>query len=125
MDIRKFTTNSQQALQDAQAVAYEHRHPQVDVLHLLTSLLQQDDSIVLTVLKKMEAPIEEIIRQVNVALKRLPRGMMAAPEGQVHITAQLNYALVFAEKEAKRLGDEFINTEHLLLAILNVDSAGR
>ncbi|MBI5077261.1 ATP-dependent chaperone ClpB [Candidatus Falkowbacteria bacterium] len=125
MDIRKFTTNSQQALQEAQAIAFENKHPQIDVSHLLAALLRQEESIVLTVLKKIEAPIEEIIRQVNLALKRLPKGMAIAPEGQVHVTAQLNYALVFAEKEAKRLGDEFVSTEHLLLAILNVDSAAR
>ncbi|MEK7512469.1 MAG: ATP-dependent chaperone ClpB [Patescibacteria group bacterium] len=122
MDIRKFTTNSQQALQEAQAIAFEFRHGQIDTIHLLTALLRQDESIVLTVLKKLEAPVELIIKQVESALRKLPKGNMEAAHGQVHVTAAMNYVLVNAEKEAKKLGDEFVSTEHLLLSMLVVDS---
>jgi len=88
MDIRKFTTNSQQAMQEAQALAFEYNHPQIDTLHLLYALLQQDESIVLTVLKKIEAPAESIINDVEQALKRLPKGAIKQPQsGQVFITA--------------------------------------
>jgi len=125
MDIRKFTTNSQQAMQEAQALAFEYNHPQIDTLHLLYALLQQDESIVLTVLKKMEAPVENIIRDVETALRRMPKGAVnkQPQSGQVFITAYMNHALVYSEKEALKLGDEFVSTEHLLLALLKVDSA--
>jgi len=123
MDIRKFTTNSQQAMQEAQALAFEYKHPQIDTLHLLSALLQQEESIVLTVLKKIEAPIESIIADVETALRRMPKGAMKQPQsGQVFITAPMNFALVNSEKEAVKLGDEFVSTEHLFLSLLKVDS---
>ncbi len=123
MDIRKFTTNSQQALQEAQALAFEFKHSQIDTLHLLFALLQQDESIVLTVLKKMEIPIEQMIQQARATLTRLPKGPLSGgPNGQVAVTPQMNYCLVNSEKEAKTLGDEFVSTEHLLLSLLKVDS---
>lgn len=124
MDIRKFTTNSQQAMQEAQALAFEYNHPQIDTLHLLTALLQQQESIVLTVLKKIEAPVEQILVDAEEGLKRLPKGQMKEPQaGQVFITASMNFALVNSEKESKRMGDEFISTEHLFLSLLKVESA--
>jgi ATP-dependent Clp protease ATP-binding subunit ClpB len=123
MDIRKFTTNSQQALQEAQALAFEFKHAQIDTLHILSSLLQQDESIVLTILKKLEVPVEQVIEQVDSMLVKFPKGMNNVDAGHVAVTAQMNYVLVASEKEAKKMGDEFISTEHLLLAMLKSDSA--
>ncbi len=122
MDIRKFTNNSQEALQEAQALAFENHNPQIDSLHLLFALLNQEESIVLTVLRKLEMPIEQIIEQVQGAVSRLPKGKMNAPDGQVHVTAPMNYTLINADKESKKMGDEFVSTEHLFLALLKVDS---
>ena len=73
MDIRKFTTNSQQALQSAQALAFEYKHPQIDTIHLLCALLEQEESIVLTVLKKLELPVEQMIQQVRTILNKFPK----------------------------------------------------
>ncbi|KKQ80667.1 MAG: ATP-dependent chaperone ClpB [Parcubacteria group bacterium GW2011_GWC2_38_7] len=76
-----------------------------------------------TVLKKIEAPIESIIADVETALRRMPKGAMKQPQsGQVFITAPMNFALVNSEKEAVKLGDEFVSTEHLFLSLLKVDS---
>jgi ATP-dependent Clp protease ATP-binding subunit ClpB len=123
MDIRKFTTNSQQAMQEAQALAFEYNHPQIDTLHLLSSLLHQEGSIVLTVLKKIEAPIEQILKDVEVAMKKLPTGKAKQPQaGQVFVTASMNFTLVNSEKEVKNFGDEFISTEHLFLSLLKIES---
>ena len=58
-------TNSQQALQQAQALAFEYKHNQIDTIHLLYALLHQDSSVVLTVLKKMEISVEELISMVD------------------------------------------------------------
>ena len=122
MDISKFTTNSQQVLQEAQAKAFEHKHIQVDTIHLLYALLYQKDSIVLTILKKLEIPVDQLIDVVSKTLARLPKGQLDTPAGQVFITPAMNYLLMAAEKESKGLGDEFISTEHLVLSILQVDS---
>ena len=122
MDIRKFTTNSQEALQEAQALAFEYKHAQIDTLHLLSALLQQDESIVLTVLKKMEVPVEQVLAQVASAMRRLPKGNLGLDAQHVAVTPQMNYCLVNSEKEAKKMGDEFVSTEHLLLSLIKVDS---
>ncbi|MBT5338354.1 ATP-dependent chaperone ClpB [Candidatus Falkowbacteria bacterium] len=122
MDIRKFTTNSQQALQEAQAIAFENKHPQIDVVHLLSALLEQKESIVLTVLKKMEVPVEQVSAQAKSILGKIPKGQVVQQAGQVAVTGPMNFVLVNSEREAKNMGDEFVSTEHLLLSILKVDS---
>ncbi len=123
MDIRKFTTNSQQVLQNAQALAYENKNSQIDSIHLLLALLEQDESIVLTVLKKIEVPVEHVISQVYSAMSRIPKGAVNQQGAQVAVTGPMNFVLVNSEKEAKNMGDEFVSTEHLLLSLLKVDSA--
>jgi len=122
MDINKFTIKSQEALQNAQNTAFEFKNPQLDVLHLLYSLLKQKDSIVLTILKKLEKEIEKIINDVESQLKQLPKGQMQGATGQLYVTPALNYVLTNSEKTAENLGDEFISTEHLFLTLLNVES---
>jgi ATP-dependent Clp protease ATP-binding subunit ClpB len=121
MDIQKFTSNSQQAMQEAQALAFEYKHAQVDSLHLLHALLHQDQSIVMTILKKLEVPVEQVSFEVEQKLKTLPKGM-SFEGSHIYVTPQMNYTLVMAEKEAKALGDEFISTEHLFLAIIRIEA---
>jgi ATP-dependent Clp protease ATP-binding subunit ClpB len=122
MDISKFTTNSQQALQEAQAIAFENKHIQVDTIHLLFALLNQKDSMVITILKKLEISVDELYNVIQQTLTRLQKGQMSAAPGQVFITPAMNYLLMAAEKESKNLGDEFISTEHLFLSLLQVES---
>ena len=122
MDINKFTTNSQQALKAAQAIAFEKKHSQIDTLHILAALLAQKDSIVVTILNKLEIPIQEVTQYIEQMFKKLPKGHISSQAGQVFITPEMNYLLVQAEREASKFGDEFISTEHLLLALIVVDS---
>ncbi|MBU1131935.1 ATP-dependent chaperone ClpB [Patescibacteria group bacterium] len=122
MDINKFTTNSQQALQEAQVLAFEYKNLELDPLHLLHALMHQDQSVVLSILKKLEVPIETIISEVEKVLRSLPKSENRNLSAQALITAQMNYVLITAEKESKKLGDEFISTEHLFLSLLKVDS---
>jgi len=125
MDISRFTTNSQKALQDAQAYAFERSHGQVDTIHLLYSLLHQNDSIVLTVLKKMEISTSDVINQTEQILNSQAKGKLSSDPRHVFITPQMNFLLVAAEREAKKMGDEFISTEHLFLALIVVDSVAK
>ena len=123
MDLNKFTTRSQQALQEAQALMYEKNHAQLDIIHLLYSLLMQEDSVVVTIIKKLDADINLIIRKTEEILNQLPIGQVeSAPAGQVMVTPQMNMVVVFAGKIAKELGDDFISTEHLFLALLRTKS---
>lgn len=124
MNINKFTIKSQEALQKAQNKSFEYKNPQLDVLHLLSALLEQKDSIVLTILKKLDKNTEEIIQQVETELRNLPKGEAesAQQKGQLYVSPALNYVLGNAEQVAESLGDEFISTEHLFLTLIQVES---
>ncbi|HUT21896.1 MAG TPA: ATP-dependent chaperone ClpB [Candidatus Bipolaricaulota bacterium] len=122
MNINKFTIKSQEALQNAQNAAFEYKNPQLDVLHLLYALLKQNDSIVLTVIKKLDKNVNAIIASTENALRALPKGQTANEAGQLLVSPAFNYVLGNSEKMAESLGDEFISTEHLFLTLINVDS---
>jgi ATP-dependent Clp protease ATP-binding subunit ClpB len=123
MDPNKFTTKSQQAFQESQAIAYENRQQQLETIHLLSALLNQEDSIVLTILKKLDVDVQSLLHETQMMMKKLPKVFAGQRVGaQVYISPELNIVIVNAEKIAKKLGDEFISTEHLFLALMSIDS---
>ncbi|MCC7175309.1 MAG: ATP-dependent chaperone ClpB [Bryobacterales bacterium] len=118
MDINRFTEKAQQALQAAQSKAARFSHQQIDVEHLLAALLEQDGGLAPAILNKANVRVEELAQQLERELDRLPKvsGPSGAPE-QIYVTGRLNRLLAQAEDEAKRLKDEYISVEHLLLAL--------
>jgi ATP-dependent Clp protease ATP-binding subunit ClpB len=121
MDINKFTFKSQEALRRAQEMALAKNHQQVDVFHLLISLITQDDSLVPLAIKKLGADIDKI---ENVALKEIEKTPKASAGaiGQMYITPFMAQVLDNAEREMAKMGDEFVSMEHLLLSILSIPS---
>ncbi|MFA7466588.1 MAG: Clp protease N-terminal domain-containing protein, partial [Parcubacteria group bacterium] len=118
MDINKFTAKSQEAIRIAQDIAVGKNQQQVDTYHLLSALISQEDSIVFTVLKKIEINLDDFRKEIEEKIDRLPR--IASPtEGQIYITQSVGMALEQAEKEMAKMGDEFVSTEHIFLAVLN------
>src|SRR4051794_7945002 len=118
MDFNRMTEKVQQALQAAQSKAVRLGNQQIDVEHVLASLLEQENGLALSVLLKAGLGAENVHRRVTQELERLPK--VAAPAGapdQIYITGRLNRLFTEAEDEAKRLKDEFISVEHLLLAM--------
>jgi len=118
MDIQKFTLKSQEALQEAQTRAVRYNHLEVDGEHLLLALLEQQDGLVPRLLVRMEVPVEQVRARLEQELDRRPRvsGPGAEP-GKVYLTQRLSRLLVRAEEEAKRLKDEYVSVEHILMAI--------
>ncbi len=120
----RFTIKSQEALAAAARLAEERRNPQVAPAHLLAVLLEQSDGgVVLPVLTKLGAEAPVVRATVNDALDQLPTlggGSAAEPSGP---SSELVAVLRAAEKEAGSLGDQYISTEHLLLA-LSEDKGG-
>jgi ATP-dependent Clp protease ATP-binding subunit ClpB len=119
MDINRFTEKAQEALSAAQGKAIRASHQQVDVEHLLSALLEQERGLAASILTRAGAPVDVLKRRVEQELERLPR--VSSPSGgadQVYITARLNRLLTQAEDEAKRLKDQYLSVEHLLLAML-------
>ncbi|OGL72315.1 ATP-dependent chaperone ClpB [Candidatus Uhrbacteria bacterium RIFCSPHIGHO2_12_FULL_57_11] len=120
MNPQRFTTKSQEAIAAAQEIAHEHREQAVEPLHLLLSLIEQEDSVVRTILEKLEVFPDGLAKNIAMAIDSLSRveGVSGAA-AQVLLTPQLARRLAVAEKIAKRFGDDFVSTEHLFLSILD------
>jgi ATP-dependent Clp protease ATP-binding subunit ClpB len=116
MQIEKFTLKAQEALQEAKAIAEGRNHQQIDVEHLLLALLQQKEGIVMPILQKLGANVDLIVSQVEGELNRIPK-VTGGGAGQVYLSSRLDEIFNAAWKEAERLMDEYLSTEHLLIAI--------
>ncbi|HAH03997.1 TPA: ATP-dependent chaperone ClpB [Candidatus Komeilibacteria bacterium] len=119
----KLTYKTQEAMQQAFQLASEKNHQQIGVVHLLLSLIGQSDSLVVSVLNKLDVPVLELASRLKAELVKIPE-VIGAP-GQVYLSDELNQALNQADKEAGKMKDEFISTEHLLLGIMEVKSAAQ
>jgi ATP-dependent Clp protease ATP-binding subunit ClpB len=117
MDFNRFTEKLQEALRAAQSLATRRGQQQLDVEHLLLALLEQEGGLVPSILLKSGVNLEAVHRRLTQDLDRLPKvsGGAAAME-QIYITSRLQQLLAKAEDEAKRLKDEYISVEHVLLA---------
>ncbi len=118
----KLTLKAQEAVQAAQEAASKRHHQQVDVEHLLLALVEQTDGVVLPLLKKLGTDAARLRDDLEDALNRMPKveGLV-----QTYLAPRLGKLFEQAEQEAERLKDEYISTEHLLIAATEVDGAGR
>ncbi|MBI3279163.1 MAG: ATP-dependent chaperone ClpB [Acidobacteria bacterium] len=127
MDFNRFTEKVQEALPAAETNAVRLNNQQVDVEHLFLALLEQEGGLAPSILAKADLPLEAMHRRFEQEIEKLPKvsGPGGAPE-QIYITGRLQRLLAQAEDEAKRLRDEYISVEHLLLAITgDAGAAGR
>ncbi|CAL9674106.1 Chaperone protein ClpB [Streptomyces sp. enrichment culture] len=124
MDMNRLTQKSQEALQEAQTAAVRMGQTEVDGEHLLLALLDQEDGLIPRLLQQAGKEPEELRAAVGEELSRRPKvtGPGAAP-GQVFVTQRLSRLLDAAEREAKRLKDEYVSVEHLLLALAEEGSS--
>lgn len=122
----EFTYKAQEAMIRAQNSARERKQQQVDSLHLLLSLLTQDDSIVSTLLKNLEVNIDDLRAKCDRAINNIPP-MTAPPQGpgQFYLTQDLAQVLDRGRVEAMELSDDFVSVEHLFLALLAVSSSAQ
>ena len=118
MNLNKLTQRSLEALQSAQSLAIQHNHQQVDQEHLLLALLQQENSLLMQLLRRMGRD-EGVISSLEQALQKIPGVTGTGREAdKVYITPQLDKALVAAEKQAAHMKDDYISVEHLFLGLL-------
>ena len=118
MNISKFTQKSVQAVQDLEKVAYQFGNQEVEEEHLLYALLEQEDSLILKLIEKMEIDKDYFRNSLNQALD----ARVKVSGGELRFGQYLNKALVSAEDEAKAMGDEYVSVEHLFLALLRYPS---
>ncbi|KKS44501.1 MAG: ATP-dependent chaperone ClpB [candidate division CPR1 bacterium GW2011_GWA2_42_17] len=116
----RYTEAAQEAIAQSQRLAVLERHSQVEGLHLLSALLQQEDGIVLAMFERMQIALPLLYRKVEESLQRLPRAFSESET--LAVDAALNKAVLEAERAAKQLKSNFIGPEHLLLGLLTVPS---
>ncbi len=116
MRFDRFTLKAQEAVQEAQNIVLENGQQQLDVEHLMLALLEQPEGVVLSILQKLGANPAAIKRRVFEDIQKRPR-VSGAGAGQLYLTQRFNQVIESAFEEMEELQDEYVSTEHLLLAI--------
>ena len=116
MNFNKFTIKSQEAAQNAQEIASSYGNQSIEPEHLLAALVQDSQGIVIPILQKLGANVNYVKIKVNEVVEKLPK---VQGTSQQHISGELQKIFEQAQKEAENLKDEFVSTEHLLLALLD------
>jgi ATP-dependent Clp protease ATP-binding subunit ClpB len=118
----RFTIKAQEAVAASQRIASESRNTEIAPAHLLLALLEQDDGLVVPVLQKLSADVDAIIARTRTVVDELPK-LSGDAEPEVRPSSELVRTLQRAEKEMATLGDEYISTEHFLLALADSKSS--
>ena len=119
----KFTHKSQEAIINSQVIAQDNGQQHIEALHLLAAMLEQNEGLVKPVLEKLKIDPSIVEEKVWVEIEKLPKVSTGGGiVGMVQGTAEVAMILERAKKEAEKMGDEFVSTEHLLLAIIGVKS---
>lgn len=118
MNINKFTQKSIEAVKRCEKVAYEYGNQQIDQIHFLYSLVTIDESLIKKLLIKMEVEVNVLEYRLQELLSKKPK----VTGGEVYISNDLNKVLIYAEDEAKQMGDAYVSVEHLFLSIIKQPS---
>ena len=118
MNIQKFTQKSVEAVNNLEKTAMEYGNQEIEQEHLLYCLLTQEESLISRLISKMDIDSTLFKEQVEQALNR----RVKVSGGQPYVGQYLNKALISAEDEAKRMGDEYVSVEHLFLSLLDNSS---
>ena len=122
MQFDRYTERAQDALMRSYEILHRYQHSQADTEHLFLALLEQPDGMVRHILDELGAPVDAMRSDLEHILARAPKtggpNMAMAAAGQIYITPRLHRLNQVATEESARLGDEYISTEHLFLAIL-------
>ena len=120
-----FTQKAQEAILKAQSLAQQKGQQQIDALHLLFSLLSQEESVVLVLLRKLGADKDDLKKKTESAINVLPAAAAPQSFGQLYLTQDMAKVLEAARQESIKMGDEFISVEHLFLGILIVTTKSK
>src|SRR5215218_4102651 len=113
MRLERFTLRGQEAIQSAIEAAERNQHQQVEPEHLLFAMLEQPEGVVRPILGKLGANLQVIVNDLEAAIGRLPK----VQGGQQYFSPRTTQVFQAAQKEAEQMQDEYVSTEHLLLAV--------
>lgn len=121
----QFTTKAKEAIKKAHELVIERGQNHVSPLHLLTALILQDESMVASILDRLEIDVILLTDSLIEAIDTGSTSNTVAPSYQIYLTPEMVHVLDFSPKAAANMGDEFISTEHLFLACLEVPSTAK
>ncbi len=122
MNFNKFTIKSQEAVQNAQEIASSYSNQIIEPEHLLAALVQDSEGVVVPLLQKLGANVNYLKIKINEAVEKLPK-VQGSGLGNQNLSPALGRLFESAQQEAQQLKDEYISTEHLLLALLQAQLA--
>lgn len=118
MDTQKLTQKSLEVIKKAQSIAIEHENQQVEQLHILSALLNIEDSLIVQILKRMNVN-ENFKTTVDDEVNKLPRVIGDRKIDSIYITQDTDSVLTDSEKVAEKMKDEYVSVEHLMIALFN------
>lgn len=113
----KLTTKSQEAVASAQEIVSDYRQQQIDTLHLLLALIKQENGIVLSIINKLKVQVNFLETEIETEIEKIAKVETSQITKDIYLTKYLGQVFENSEKEAHKLKDDFISTEHLLLAM--------
>ncbi len=124
MNLNQYTQKSLEAIQSAKNLAISNGHQQMDQVHLLLALLEQQGGLIPQLLRKMDVTVESLDAAAQAELRKLPSVKVSRDADRFYISADLDATLQRAEQEANSMHDEFISVEHLFLGLLETAQGG-
>src|SRR3990167_1891538 len=120
-----FTTKARDVIRKAHELAIERGHNHVNPMHLLSALLLAEESMAISILDKMDVDTVLLTDSVLDAIESTEAGQTISPSYQIYLTPELAHTIESSSKVAQSLGDEFVSTEHLFIAVLDVPGEAR
>ncbi|KOC36023.1 ATP-dependent chaperone ClpB [Clostridium botulinum] len=125
MNVDKMTIRVQQSLNDAYSEAVKYDHQQVDVVHLFSALVNQEDGLIPNIFEKMGVNINSLKNDLHLELDSMPKVLgEGAKSSGIVATRRINEVLVKADEIAKDFKDSYISVEHVMIAIMDIDKKG-
>lgn len=120
MNYENFTIKTQQAIQDASSIANKNDNSEIGTAHILQALLEQEDGLIVPIVERIGVPSTELLKKIKDIILTYPKVSGAA---QVYLSSDAQKVLAKAENEMSALHDQFLSTEHLLLAMTVVQNS--
>ena len=124
MDMQKLTEKSKAAMIQAQTSALEYGHQEIQGVHLLKSLILQENGLIPSILNRLQINMDNLLNAIEEQLRKIP-SVSGSGAQNPYASRTFNQILVEAKNEAEKMNDEYISVEHLMLAIFSVDSVCR
>ena len=118
MNLNNYTQKSLEAVQSARDLAVQNGHQQLEQVHLLLALLQQESGLVPQLLRKMEITVESLEAAAGSELRKIPSVKVSREADRFYISSDADAALTAAQQQARNMKDDFVSVEHLLLGLL-------